>query len=109
MNKEYNLVRGIALSIPLLPIGLFSGFMAVVSITQIIITGWGLGNLINIPELEILNFTDSISILDWAFGGAGANPESFEMWFQFMMFAIPSSICFALVAWAFERKSNEQK
>lgn len=101
MNKKYNLIRGIALSIPLFPLGLFTCFMAVVSMLRIMIADWGMGNLIRISELELLNFTDSISILDWAFGGAGANSQSFEMWFQFMVFAVPSSVCFAIISWAF--------
>ena len=103
MNKKYNLFRGILFSIPLLPIALISGFMAILAFVQVMINASGLGNLIGIPQLEMMDFTDNISIFDWAAGGPGANSKSAELQFQYLIFIIPSGIAFALINWAFRK------
>ena len=109
MNKKYNLFRGILFSIPLLPIALISGFMAVLAFVQVIVNSWGLGNLIGIPQLEMMDFTDNISMFDWLAGGPVANSNSAELQFQYLIFIIPSAIAFALINWAFTRKQPPLK
>jgi hypothetical protein len=103
MNKKYNLFRGILFSIPLLPIALISGFMAILAFVQVIINS-ALGNFIGIPQLEMMDFTDNISMFDWLAGGPVANSNSAELQFQYLIFIIPSGIAFALINWAFTKK-----
>jgi hypothetical protein len=102
--NNYNIVRGILFSIPLFPIGLLSGFMAAVTMLQIALDGWGLSGLIGISSIEMMDFTDNISIFDWLSGGPGATANSAENYFRFMMFAIPTSISFYIISWSFTKK-----
>ena len=80
--------------------------MATLAFVQVIVNSWGLGNLIGIPQIEMMDFTDNISMFDWLAGGLVANSNSAEMHFQFIIFAIPTGIAFMLINWAFTKKQS---